>query len=326
MDAASNNFPYPKVHTKNGEIRLLSILPQTDAETQVHCVLLKASLSDKYVTISYEWGDPKMTVPILLDDRVFYITRNLEACLKALRSTNGHKNEKVWIDAICINQVDLRERSEQVQLMRRIYESAIFSILWLGEPTRPCAAALMALQLEKRFPGQLGPAHISTLLKTLPEAALHMVTEEMLYLGNLSVWERIWILQEICLAKEVVLMYGSSVISEAAWSAVQSFMTLTKTRTSWETGGSNKDGAIAAGSRLWSMRMTITRLPELGITLAMALYFLCGSVKATDPRDYVYALMGIVIDMPPVGRLFSFLRNIYALLRPGRANSDMNRS
>ncbi|KIM95646.1 hypothetical protein OIDMADRAFT_33735 [Oidiodendron maius Zn] len=115
----------------------------------------------------------------------------------------------------------------------------VFSILWLGEPTRPCAAALVALQLEKKFPGQLGPAHISTLFERLPKAALHVVAENMLYLRNLGVWERIWILQEICLAKEVVLMYGSAVISEAARTAVQSFMTSTMTLPSWETGGSN---------------------------------------------------------------------------------------
>ena len=302
MDAASNAFPYLKLDTRNDEIRLLTILPETDAETQARCVLSKASLNDKYVTISYEWGDPKITAPILLDGQVFYVTKNLDACLRALRTTKGHKDEKVWIDAICINQSDIRERSEQIQLMGRIYGSAVFSILWLGESTKPCKAALMALQLEQRFPGKLRPAHISTLLKRLPPAGLDMVREEMLYLMSLSVWERIWILQEICLAKEIVLIYGSGIISEAAWTAMHSFMGSNEKSMSWQTGGAAVDKGIfsPAGTRLWLLRATITKLHESGILLATALHLLCGCVKATDPRDYVYALMGIVTDMPPV--------------------------
>ena len=42
------------------------------------------------------------------------------------------KVEFMWIDAICINQDDLAERSEQVSKMRTIYEGPEEVLVWLG--------------------------------------------------------------------------------------------------------------------------------------------------------------------------------------------------
>lgn len=38
----------------------------------------------------------------------------------------------IWADAICIDQSKLAERSQQVQLMRQIYQSASVVLVWLG--------------------------------------------------------------------------------------------------------------------------------------------------------------------------------------------------
>ena len=45
---------------------------------------------------------------------------------------NGMK--ALWIDAICINQGDLQERSAQVQNMGKIFAESKTLIIWLGEP------------------------------------------------------------------------------------------------------------------------------------------------------------------------------------------------
>ncbi|KAL1646498.1 hypothetical protein SLS61_007860 [Didymella pomorum] len=39
----------------------------------------------------------------------------------------------IWVDAICINQGDRTEKSQQVSLMRDIYERASRTVVWLGE-------------------------------------------------------------------------------------------------------------------------------------------------------------------------------------------------
>lgn len=41
-----------------------------------------------------------------------------------------------WVDAICINQEDLEERSAQVQIMPQIYSKASCVIVWLGDDSQ----------------------------------------------------------------------------------------------------------------------------------------------------------------------------------------------
>ena len=88
-----------------------------------------------YKALSYTWGDPQDTLPITLNGHRFKVTRNLKKALECLRSLN--MQTPIWIDAICINQIDMDERMHQVQLMRYIYEKPIEVIVYLGEPYAP---------------------------------------------------------------------------------------------------------------------------------------------------------------------------------------------
>ncbi|KAF2023912.1 hypothetical protein EK21DRAFT_11207, partial [Setomelanomma holmii] len=87
-----------------------------------------------YETLSYCWGFTKKPAQItLLDashDPNFFITRNLEEALRALR--HPYDTRRLWIDAICINQMEPEERTHQVKQMNLIYKSAKRVIVWLG--------------------------------------------------------------------------------------------------------------------------------------------------------------------------------------------------
>jgi len=43
----------------------------------------------------------------------------------------------LWIDALCIDQNNDAEKSQQVSMMRRIYRSAIFTTVFLGQSPLP---------------------------------------------------------------------------------------------------------------------------------------------------------------------------------------------
>lgn len=60
----------------------------------------------------------------------FRITRNLETALRALRKPKEAR--RLWIDAICINQMDKSEKTHQVRQMNKIYALAKRVIVWLG--------------------------------------------------------------------------------------------------------------------------------------------------------------------------------------------------
>lgn len=123
------------------QIRLLYLDPCDGGDQVVTCRMTTASLSEdlQYHALSYVWGDPRPTDDIILNGRPFRIAKNLAAALEYLRATTLVADETalpIWIDAICINQADLAERSQQVAIMGSIYGGARCVLSWLGEPNR----------------------------------------------------------------------------------------------------------------------------------------------------------------------------------------------
>jgi Heterokaryon incompatibility protein (HET) len=82
-----------------------------------------------YIALSYCWGDPSVTLPILLNGCSFQVTVNLHSFLQHFRQSRTVS--VLWIDAICINQGDATERSSMVRRMKSIYEYAKHVLIWL---------------------------------------------------------------------------------------------------------------------------------------------------------------------------------------------------
>ncbi|KAK0614931.1 heterokaryon incompatibility protein-domain-containing protein, partial [Bombardia bombarda] len=125
---------YTPLDASRREIRLLRVSPSRSKTDMVRCALFTASLDDKpkYWALSYVWGNAAITTPIYVDDRLFSATVNLEAALRHIRGT-GVRELIIWVDAVCINQADLDERSSQVALMGAIYSGADLVEAWVGE-------------------------------------------------------------------------------------------------------------------------------------------------------------------------------------------------
>ncbi|KAF1355790.1 HET-domain-containing protein, partial [Lizonia empirigonia] len=84
-----------------------------------------------YCALSYVWGSRGVTRPILLAGQTYHITVNLE---RALRYSRHHYLDGMilWVDALCIDQTDMKERTHQVQLMGQIYSKCSKMIIYLG--------------------------------------------------------------------------------------------------------------------------------------------------------------------------------------------------
>jgi hypothetical protein len=85
-----------------------------------------------YSALSYTWGDSNLSRQILISDHIFRVTDNVKEYLRAWVEYPSPPYFGLWIDAICINQQDLEERSVQVKRMRDIYQQALEVIAWLG--------------------------------------------------------------------------------------------------------------------------------------------------------------------------------------------------
>jgi len=83
-----------------------------------------------YTAISYMWGSPEDAKTITINGMPVTVGKNLTAALDCLRSSLV---DKVWIDAICINQDDIDERNAQILRIRDIFSQSLAVTVWLGE-------------------------------------------------------------------------------------------------------------------------------------------------------------------------------------------------
>ncbi|KAK5735304.1 Folylpolyglutamate synthetase [Elasticomyces elasticus] len=133
----SKPYVYRKLDPKRLEIRLLKVLPD-EAEKPVRVIVRMVQLPAVYETISYAWGDPARSCEIVVRlnkrrrwSRQLRVPVNTQAALRRMRYSD--RACTIWIDAVCINQDDKVERSQQVAIMGKIFASSFGNLVYLGE-------------------------------------------------------------------------------------------------------------------------------------------------------------------------------------------------
>lgn len=192
--------------TQKKEIRLLQI-QQGDWASNIHCTISHEVLSHvlpPYEAISYTWadetGDTYKKEAIWLNSKRFMVTANCERALRRARLKD--RNRMVWIDAICINQESVAERSHQVQLMAQIYARASAVLIYIGE-ARGRSTELLDILGNRRFTD-------SECETSVRHEGLALSLSELL--SRPYFW-RVWVLQEIALARKAIMICGGTSIS-----------------------------------------------------------------------------------------------------------------
>lgn len=315
---------YKPLDKDTREIRLFEILPSEDINATVEIRLFPHRLGDmsgQFIPFSYVWGDPTDTEPIKVNGMSTAVTRNLADFLKQTRAllldilTKGSWDKPAifWADAICINQQDMEERNHQVQLLKPIYSSAPLALAWLGH----FSDAHLAVSLAE----SLGPPHSLGFISNLPNldysswmhAHPHLWAvsegrnaywEAYKALVQSPYWTRTWTFQEMVLPTDVLFMCGSSLIKWQSIMAVQELL-ITLVSMDRDSGLPITEAHQTLYSALRSFLGVVnasindihqTRLntvstseyPNLTLVPRLANH------EATDPRDRVYGLLGII--------------------------------
>jgi hypothetical protein len=111
----------------------LDLLPG-DPDEAIECHIRNVSVDGEgqYEALSYVWGSAlEQRENIRVAGKLVQISPNLHDALRRLRSPKQART--LWVDQICINQWDMEEKASQVSLMREIYRNCAHCILWLGE-------------------------------------------------------------------------------------------------------------------------------------------------------------------------------------------------
>ncbi|KAK4450470.1 heterokaryon incompatibility protein-domain-containing protein [Podospora aff. communis PSN243] len=195
-----------------------------------------AGFEPSYEALSYAWGDPNNTegVAVWLEEKKeashhgsIQITRPLAVALRHLRYESEART--MWIDALCINQQDLVERSNQVARMRDIYRLAVRVVVWLGPAENYSNLAIRVLRTigersqfvtrDADVPFKPCPDHLVS-----PEAFNKItcgvqwtswVEEAIYHLGGRAWFSRVWTIQEFQLGNQAsVVQCGTATISQ----------------------------------------------------------------------------------------------------------------
>lgn len=308
----NGNLHNPLPGIGSDEIRLLKLLPgRSDDKIVVELAFATISSAPPYTALSYVWGDPKIKKTIHLDvtepdsskqaanPGLLSVTSNLFAALLALRS--GEHTQTFWIDAICINQKDNSERSQQLSLMAKIYETANDVIVWLGvadqhtelgvAATVDIASAGATLASRRSWHSErIDVPDINVLRGRLDQvfADLHpaIAYEAMCSLFRRPWFTRVWVFQEICSAKHVKVQIGPFSL---LWGDL-----ITADDVLREVGlvtGQARPSERAIQMDIW--RATVRGQKSRNLLHMMEFLQLS---RSTDPRDKIYSVLGLVAD------------------------------
>ena len=145
------SFKYESLATPS-TLRLV-LIPAADNSSgneKLQFILAHKELSEVrkgYCALSYVWGDPKKVHTIGLDGQDFQVTDNLMFFLRRKRTVDL----AFWIDAICINQDDKAEKSEQIGRMAEIYKNAFAVYAELGPASEDEQAVFRKMEFLSMF-------------------------------------------------------------------------------------------------------------------------------------------------------------------------------
>jgi len=138
-------------------IRLLRLLPNGDEKAPIQCQLFHYSLqksgkpTHSYDALSYVWGGPDKPRFISISEHNstsrhdFPVTENLHEALSRLRHRSIERI--IWVDAVCIDQENDREKEQQIQFMAKIYGQANCVVAWLGKAADDSDRALEEIRV-----------------------------------------------------------------------------------------------------------------------------------------------------------------------------------
>lgn len=317
--AVDDSFIWPALNGVN-ETRVLELRPASSAKVELECSLIVADLSTalEFEALSYAWG--KLVFPRLLhvtndtgDDDTLKITEHLHAALVALRRSDTTR--RLWIDAISIDQRNLREKSAQVAMMGSIYTQAKRVIVWLG-PEGPASgisfAKMMSLSnsVEDLGMRRVSGAHYWFREPEFPGTAsealeiLRGATEAHMTDTYSRAWfTRLWVIQEVFSAQDILVVCGARSLdwSDFATATMILWAAARKVGASFPEPDMLPKAWLLVKTRAEHIMKSLPNWTETDDYLAYAeMIRTFESWDCSDHRDRIYALTSLAYEDKPV--------------------------
>lgn len=284
---------YPRLDADSPQIRVIVLAPGA-LGSPIHCAYRVVNLSDVdllYETLSYVWNDGDGTGSILVDGKAASVTRSLYGALEQLRLADRERT--LWIDAICINQNDKAEKTQQVDMMCRIYSQCTRCNIWMGPlGDTSLQDASHAMDTIAWMAGN--STDTPAFLNDLPQR--RRAAKALSQLLTRPWWMRIWTVQEVILPSRSFIYWGCCKLpwnlldraSDAVMGDGKVKPPADLHRYHHEFYASDAFRHLPAAVR--GLRITVGERP-------LHLFWRWRFRQATDPRDKIYALLGMRRDV-----------------------------
>jgi hypothetical protein len=277
----------------NGEIRLLHLQPGSEEEplrSTIHHVAIDEA--PPYSAISYVWGSPLASEVLLInEDYEVHITHSLSLVLRDIRALYCNNQEQVlWADGVCIDQSNLKERAQQVSIMKTIYRQASRVLTYTGPET---GNSIQAVDFVEHLGEQIRVWEGERTDMSFPPA--NDVRWTALYEFFQRPWpSRLWIAQESLLSQSApILLCGRRQI---CWYTVVELVLLA--HDGYFPFVIRHSDTDPASSLLWlgELRASACKTAaQKNISLGQLLRA-CRAQKCTDARDKVFAILPLASD------------------------------
>lgn len=290
--------------TGGHHIRLLYLKPAIDRDAPIEARLDVVHLHNElrpFEALSYVWGHEVEIGGLRLQVQSHNyesnamaqvdITANLAVALRHLRHSD--RARILWVDAVCINQHDVAEKTAQVGIMNRIYSQAQRVLIWMG-PARDHSDWVfehinkvyheeqVARDARENRPNAEEIKSLDT-----PKILSQAETFAFAQLLNREWYTRVWIIQELCVAKEALVICGDS---STPWEAIApAFRTLDGSAHAGQPSSLLNFG-VSRHLALDRLRQKTVAGKPLGLDEAL---IRTRWSRATCSLDKVYALLGI---------------------------------
>jgi hypothetical protein len=273
--------------------------------------LWEVALSDEpdYEALSYTWGDSSDKCPSYCEGQTLKVTRNLHSALRHLRHDTAERI--LWVDAVCIDQDNEQERSQQMPLMGKIYGNAQQVVVWLGEETQHVRKSfetieklhIFLLQNEQGYPDDprrfqklsLDPGPVAQQLLAIKDMWISPFEQLMV-----RPWfTRQWVIQEAARASRATVICGYKALSweklaNVYWSILNSGVLFYICGP--ESALRGKDISTLANMELCRRDLINDKGTPLLELIVSARVF-----QRTNPRDAIYSLLGLALDCEAYG-------------------------
>lgn len=281
---------YDRLDQASNQIRLFKLEPgRTGDKIQGSFLYTHIEKCLSYTAVSYAWGESVAagTIRVGENDNLgtdLHVADNLLRFLH-VQSRMITEPKLFWIDAICINQSDLRERNHQVGLMKLIYTKADDVYVWLGRETDDSKLAMRFLSCGG--PKPLRPRGSGFYPVWTPREARALVE-----LCERPYWRRMWIIQEVIHADKIRVWCGDQ---SAEWAAFDNLYCTLKTLDDmgWSTHHRHAIAVLQSSALTMVWQRAHWRHPETPVPTLQTLVEVFQEWKCSDLRDKVYALVGI---------------------------------